>query len=265
MEILFEFLLGCESAYEHGNGHRAGFYFIVAVDTHDFFCDIVHHAHIVSIGGNSDNIAFHLEIELFEYLYHFFSCDIDTEKAVHSFRLEFDGGDFLLMRINVYHAVYDFACTEHIDQLTCTLQRGYRLLAVESFFKAGRAFRAHIELLCRSTNGASEESGRFENDGSRRIFDFAIRTAHDTCYGDGTHAVRYDEHIRGKLVLCIIQRNKFLFIACRADIYLLAREAGIIEGVHRLAVFEHDIVCDIDDIIDRANTACAQTHSQPQR
>ena len=42
-------------------------------------------------------------------------------------------------------------------------------------------------------------------------------------------------------------------------------KAGIIESVHRLTVFNHYIVCDIDDVVYRSDACRAETHTQPQR
>ena len=44
-----------------------------------------------------------------------------------------------------------------------------------------------------------------------------------------------------------------------------AVEAGVVKGVHRLTVLEHDVVGDIDDVVDGAHARRAQAHPQPQR
>ena len=35
--------------------------------------------------------------------------------------------------------------------------------------------------------------------------------------------------------------------------------------MHRLTVLEHDIVCDVYDIVNRANAVCAKSLTQPKR
>ena len=46
---------------------------------------------------------------------------------------------------------------------------------------------------------------------------------------------------------------------------MLPVEAFIIERMHRLSVFQHDIVRDIDNIVNRTHAGCAQSHAQPKR
>ena len=36
-----------------------------------------------------------------------------------------------------------------------------------------------------------------------------------------------------------------------------------VKSVHRLAVFQHYIVCDVDEVVDRTNTACTESLSHP--
>ena len=62
-----------------------------------------------------------------------------------------------------------------------------------------------------------------------------------------------------------VERQERFLIACGAHLDMLSVKTFIIERMHRLSVFQHDIVRDIDDIVDRPHAGCAQFHAQPKR
>ena len=48
-----------------------------------------------------------------------------------------------------------------------------------------------------------------------------------------------------------------------AHYYFTTLYAGIIKGVHRLAIFQHNIVCDINNIVDGTHAVITQTAAHP--
>ena len=73
------------------------------------------------------------------------------------------------------------------------------------------------------------------------------------------------EHIRRELALVAVERLDGLALMRGAHDDVAALDAAEVERVHRLAVFEHDVVRDIDDIVDRAHAARAQALAHPAR
>ena len=66
-------------------------------------------------------------------------------------------------------------------------------------------------------------------------------------------------------MILVVERAEQLVFAGASDDYLRSVKAGVVEGVHRLTVFEHYIVCDVDDVIYRSDSLCAEPHTQPER
>ena len=49
-----------------------------------------------------------------------------------------------------------------------------------------------------------------------------------------------------------------------ANLNLCTGKAGVVKRVHGLTVFEHYVVCNVNDIVYGTNTACAESHSEPK-
>ncbi len=96
---------------------------------------------------------------------------------------------------------------------------------------------------------------------SSRIFvvllgDFGFRPAHDARQRDRSSRVGDDDVFRRQGAFLAVQRDECFTGACRAHDDGRRLPAGaldqnvVIEGVQRLAPFEHDVVGDVDDVVD---------------
>ena len=61
----------------------------------------------------------------------------------------------------------------------------------------------------------------------------------------------------------IVKRLEALTVSGAAHTNGRAVKLGVIKGVHRLTVFKHNVVGNIHDVVDGANTCGAKTHAQP--
>ena len=265
VNVLLELLFCGKTALCHRGNDVAGFDLVIAVDTNDFFCDIVHATNVIAIGGNGDDIAVHLEIKAFEDLDHFFRGKVDAEEFIDSFGFELHGCDLFLDGVNVDDAVYDLACAEKVYKLARSFECGNGVFGVKTLFKTGGGVCTHTELLCGHADGATEEHRGFKDNGRGIVLDLAVCAAHNACDGNGLFAVGNDEHIGFEISFLIVERHELFFVACGSDLDVLAVKTSVVEGVHRLTVFEHDVVRDIYDIIDGTNARCAKSHTEPKR
>ena len=62
-----------------------------------------------------------------------------------------------------------------------------------------------------------------------------------------------------------VKRSQGFALLASADDDFAGADITVVKGVHRLAVFEHDIVRNIDNIVDRAYAVGVQTLTQPLR
>ena len=94
--------------------------------------------------------------------------------------------------------------------------------------------------------------------------DAAAGTAHHASQCQRAVGVGDQQRLRiGLDVLAVQQRERLVCLGHAHDD--LVTELRAVEGVHRLAELNHDVVGNIDDRIDAANTAAPQPLRQPLR
>lgn len=81
----------------------------------------------------------------------------------------------------------------------------------------------------------------------------------------GLFAVGDAEHIGRQLADVPVERGDPLALGRSADDDGLGGNVGRVKRVHRLAVFQHHIVRDVDDVVDRTDAAGAQARAHPER
>src|SRR5699024_5887260 len=107
------------------------------------------------------------------------------------------------------------------------------------------------------------KTGGFKNNGVGVIHDAGKFTAHDACHSYGAFFVGDDQHAFVKVAFHIVQGSDFLPIFGGADGDLVAVYILVVKGMHGLAVFQHDIVGNINNIVDGPNAASPQTLPHP--
>ena len=61
-----------------------------------------------------------------------------------------------------------------------------------------------------------------------------------------------------------VQGHELFLIFCTLYANLLSADVFIVKGVHGLSEFQHHIVCDIYEVIDRANAGSPETNLHPR-
>ena len=97
------------------------------------------------------------------------------------------------------------------------------------------------------------------------VLDLGVQTAHDACECDRLLTVTDHEIIGIELEFLFIERDDRFVLLCSADDDLSVLKLTQIECVHRLADLLEDIVCDIDDIGNGANTDECESAAHPGR
>ena len=254
-----------ELALYHLTGVQRGRDLVVAVHAGHF---LGHVAHAVDVGAeerNNDLVVLDLKVQLFEQLLLLLGGQVQTEQRVHLVRLE---RQTLVVRVgvvNVDDAVDDLACAEHFDQLTRTVDRIEGHARVQTLLKATGSLGAHTERLCGDTNGSAVEVRGLENDGPGVVHNLGVCAAHNACNSNRLVVVADGEHLVAQVVIYAVKGLDGLAVAGAADNDAAVGQALVVERMHRLAVLEHNIVGDINDVVDRTNAAGVQTLAHPRR
>ena len=130
---------------------------------------------------------------------------------------------------------------------------------------AAGGLRAHAERGGRAADARTVEVCALKDDHGRVADDLGVGAAHDAGHRDGLFLVTDAQHVRRELTRIAVERLDGLTLARGAHDDLLAADAREVERVHGLAVLEHDVVGNIDDVVDRAHAAVAQALAHPRR
>ena len=238
---------------------------VVAVEAGDLLGDVAVMLHVAAPAGDENVVAVQFKAEGEENFAHQALGQVGAEEGVDLLRLELDDRGGLVLRDHVQHAVHDLAAAEQLDELAGALHGLHGVHRVEALFIARGGVRAHTEGRRRAADGHAVEVGALKEHHRRVADDLAVCAAHHARDAHGLVLVADAEHIGGQLAVVAVERLNDLALARSADDDPPALHAGEVEGVHRLAVFEHDVVRDVHDVVDRAHAGVAQPLAHPLR
>ena len=98
----------------------------------------------------------------------------------------------------------------------------------------------------------------------RALGDLAVEAAHHAGERDRPAVVGDQQRVVAQLAILAVERPQPLALACEAHDDRALQAVGV-EGVQRVAEFEHDVVRHVDDVVDRALTGGAQALLHPAR
>ena len=212
-----------------------------------------------------DDVAVKREAEVKQDLLHAVLVDIGAEQGVYLVRLKQNGLFLDGLRHYVDDAIDDLAAAEQFYKLAGAVHGAQRTLRVKTLFKAGGRVGTHTEGSSGAAHGGAVEIRALEENHRRVADNLAVLAAHDARNSDGLVGVADAEHGGGQLALGAVKRTDALALARGADVNLVVADAGKVERVHGLAVLQHDVVRDVDDVVYRAHTGVADTLTHPAR
>ena len=264
LELKLEFLLGRAFALCRACAHEGGLYRIVAVHTDDLLGKVGGAEHVVAPRGDGHTLARKHKAEAGENASHIVLGDRCTEESVYLCGIEGDLAQRLFTGIEVYRAVDHVAGAEHLDKLAGAVDGGKCVFGVKSLFEAGGAFGPHALLFGGYADRRAEEVCTFEHYGGGAVGYLTVCAAHDARKRDSLFVVGDNERLCVEHVILIVERTEFLALCGAAHGDSRAVKALVVKCVHRLTVLKHDIVGDIDDIVDRTHAGRAESCSHPE-
>ena len=116
---------------------------------------------------------------------------------------------------------------------------------------------------CRPADRSWLPGGGLQEDVGRRRLDGAFGAADDACQSLGPLGVGHNHVVGGQAARLPVEARQFLAVTCAPDDDPPAREATVIEGMHWLPAFEHDVVRDVDDVADRPDAGGPEPRLHP--
>ncbi|MDT4829886.1 hypothetical protein FQZ97_633200 [compost metagenome] len=115
-----------------------------------------------------------------------------------------------------------------------------------------------------ASDGDGVEEGGFEEQVASLGADAAVLATHDAGDGQGAGVVGDHQGVGTQGDFLAVEQDKLLALLRHAHADT-AVDFGEVEGVHRLAEFEHHVVGDVDGGVDAAHVGTAQALDHPQR
>ena len=221
--------------------------------------------HVAAPGRDDDRVAVEFEAEREQDAAHLRLGHIRAEQAVDFVRLELHGLGHDGFGQHVDGAAHDLAAAEQLHELARAIHGRDGVHRVEALLEAAGGLRAHAQRGGRAADARAVEVCALKDDHGRVTDNLGVGAAHDAGHRDGLFLVADAQHVRRELTRVAVERLDGFTLACGAHDDLLAADAREVERVHGLAVFEHDVVGNVNDVVDRAHAAVAQTLAHPRR
>ena len=256
-------LLGGEAAAGADGTGEAGGNLVIAVEAGNLLGEVGVMLDVGAPAGHGDGAVLDREAELAEDDGHVVGGDLSPEQGVDAIGLEGKDGLVTAGGIDVDDALDHLAGAEELDQLAGALDGAVGVLGVEALLVAGGGVSPHAEGRGRAADGDAVEVGALEEDHGGVADDLAVGAAHDAGNADGLVGIADAEHGGAETALGAVEGLDALPFAGEADMNFAALDAGKVEGVHGLAILEHDVVGDVDEVVDGPHAGVADALAHP--
>ena len=229
---------------------------IISIETCHFFCDICGAENVMTEGRCNNFIALFVigKFYICKIIQHLFAGQIGSKQCIDAFRLKFHANWLFAFGVYICHATDYFTGTQFFDQLACTIDRCLCIVRIQTFFELAGSIGSKTDFLCRKADVGAIKTCSLKHHRLYIVSDHGILTAHDA--GNANSFLTVTDH-QNRIIhrtFLTVQCGKFFAVFGSADHDLMTCKGIIIIGMHRLAVFFHYIVCDIDNVVDRTDS-----------
>ena len=231
------------------------------------FCNISYIMDILTESRSYDLICFFVIGQFYfcQISKHFFRCQVSSKKSINLLRFERNSGWFSYFIADIYTSSYNFTCSQFFHQLACTVNCSLCIVRVKTLLKFTGCICTKSDSLGRKTDAGSIEARRLKKNSFYIVCDHGILSTHDTCDADSLLTVTDHQNVLIHDTLLAIQCDEFLIFSCTAYNDLLICDGIQIICMHWLSKLFHYIVCDINQVVDRADSIGSQTSLHPLR
>ena len=189
--------------------------------------------------------------------------DVGTQQGIHPLRIHADGAGLGYVVEDVDDAVHHLAGSQQLHQLAGPLDGGEGVHGIQALFELGAGLGAHAQGQGTLADAGAVEAGGLEHHVGGVGDDLAVLAAHDARKAHGPGLVGDDQVVGIELAHLAVQGGQLLALLRPADDDSAALHIAVVEGVHGLAVLQHDVVGDIHDVVDGTHAHGAQPLPHP--
>ena len=164
---------------------------------------------------------------------------------------------------DVHHALDRRAAAQLLHELAGAVDGRLSAGGVQALLENAGGIRAETDALGGFADVGAVEGGRLKENGLHLVGDLGILTAHDA--GDADLLLRVADHedVVVHLTHLAVQGLEHVAVLGPAHNDFVVRDGVQVKGVHGLALLDHDIVGDVDQVVDGADAARGQTPLHP--
>ena len=238
---------------------------LVAVKSSNFLCHVSLAGNVHSVPWRNYLAVLYLKAKPCEIFNHVALWYFSTKELIYPLRVKINRLRCLVLVILINVSLYDLASTKLFNKLESSHKSLVALMWVKTLFISCRSVSSHAKLLGCSSYARTVKASRLKYNSSCIVHDAAVFAAHNACNSNRLVVVADGEHLVAQVVIHAVQSLDGLTVAGTADNNAAIGQALVVERMHRLAVLEHNIVGDINDVVDRTNAAGVQTLAHPRR
>ena len=248
----------CGFGTEGGGGDH-----IIAIESAYLLCNICHDLQIGTEGGNVDGSALYGDLQTAEIFYHVGLGNVGAEEGIDPLNLQLHSTGLGDIVEDIDHAIHDFSGAQKLYQLTGTVDGRDGKHGINVLLKLAGGFGTHAQREGSLTDGGAVKVGRLKDHIHGVVYDLGVLATHDTGKTDGLLSIGNDQHAGSQLSTVAIQSDQSFTLHSFTDDDLLGGNIAIVKGMHGLTVFQHDIVGDIDDVVNGADTVGTESLAEP--
>ena len=220
---------------------------------------------ILTEGGRYNLVGLLIVIQFYQLqvIQHLLLGQIGSQQGVDLVCVKLDSGGLALSVVYIYHAVYHFAGPKLLDKLAGTVDGCLGIVRIQALFELTGSICTKSDTLCGKTNVHAVEAGCLEQHSLYIIGNHRILAAHDTCDANCFLAVTDHQDIFIHGTLLAVQSHELLTLIGAAYQNLMTGNGVQVVSVHGLTILFHDIVGDIDDVVNRTDTIDCQSALHP--
>ena len=261
---------------ETGRRHDGGRNFFRAVEAENFFDEIDRTIKVVAPTRDTDGprgtargmrggfFAGDGELECFEGRTHLGGRNVEAKFFGD---VVVGDDDFTLPRDIAAHAecgADDVSTSGRDDQIDGAISGFMGAVNIDAAFVAIGRIGREPESLAGGADGLALEERALEDEVGGVGADAGIHAAHNAGDDQGLGGVRDDQHLGSEHALLAVERREFFSRDGATNDDLSAAKFTRVEGVQRLTGFEHHIVADVDDVIDRTEADGGEARLEPR-
>ncbi len=186
-----------------------------------------------------------------------------AQESVDLACVEGDAGALRDRRAGISHALDRSAAAQLAHELTGAVDSCLCICGMQAFFKDTGRIRAQADALGGFADVGAVEGRGLKEDRLHFVGDLGILTAHDAGDADFLLCVADHENIVVHFAHLSVQGLEHIAVLCAADNDLVSGDSVEVKCVHGLAVLDHDIVGDVDQVVDGTDAAGGKTSLHP--